>query len=98
MDGKIDDDDIDDDDIDDDIEQDDIRATIDSHVGLPLGFPFLVRIRIDPQDWFRFQNLADDNPNTLIVGHDVRKDGQMIVRVACSSPVVRYELEKGWPR
>jgi hypothetical protein len=81
----------------DDLEQDDddIRPMIDN-LGLPLGFPYLAMVRIDPAGWFRFQNLTDDNPNTWIVGHDVREDGQVIVRVACSSPMTRYELEKGW--
>jgi hypothetical protein len=81
----------------DDIDQDDIEPTMtDQHYGLRLAFPFLATITVKPADWFHFQNVAANNLNTCIVGHDARKDGMVIVYVACSSIGIRYGLEQGY--
>ena len=63
---------------------------------LPASHPILVAISIDPADWFRFQQLDEDNPATLILGHDDPENGEMTVHVACANHEVKRRLEDGW--
>jgi hypothetical protein len=63
---------------------------------LPPSHPILLHLRIDPADWFKFEQMADDNPATRIVGRDEPRDERMIVHVACASEETRRRLEDGW--
>ena len=61
----------------------------------PPSHPILAEVTIDPVDWFRFQQLDEDNPATRILGHDI-SGARMTVYVACVSEEVRIRLEDGW--
>jgi hypothetical protein len=63
---------------------------------LPASHPHLLELQIDPAEWFRFNQLADDNPGVRIVGHDVPDGGLMTVRVACASEAVVERLADAW--
>ena len=64
-------------------------------VRLPRGYPVLAEIRIDPVDWFRFEQMVGDTPVTKIIGHDPCNE-RLLVRVACVSASVRDRLRDGW--
>ena len=63
---------------------------------LPSSHPHFLELKIDPADWYRFNQLAEDNPAFRIVGHDFPDGGMMTVRVACGSEAVVEQLEKVW--
>jgi hypothetical protein len=63
---------------------------------LPASHPHLAMITIDPADWHRFQQLGEDNPAVLILGHNDPADGHMIVYTACASQETLRRLEDGW--
>jgi hypothetical protein len=58
--------------------------------------PYLLALIIDPVDWDRLQQMADENLAVEIVGHDAPQGGVMRVLVACASAAVRDRLEDGW--
>lgn len=37
---------------------------------LPASHPVLATLTIEPADWFKFEQMADDNPAVRILGHD----------------------------
>jgi len=65
-------------------------------VRLPRGYPVLAEIRIDPVDWFRFEQMVGDTPVTYVIGHESPCDARMTVYVACASDEVRDRLRDGW--
>lgn len=72
---------------------------IESHgksYSLPASHPHLLELQIDPADWHRFNQFADDDPTYRIIGHDDPEDGLMTVRIACASERVVEQLENAW--
>jgi hypothetical protein len=67
----------------------DIIAGVSNRFRLPPSHPILAAIVTDPANWFHFERLDDDNPATLILGHDTPSDGRMTIFVACASDEVR---------
>jgi hypothetical protein len=60
---------------------------------LPPSHPILA---IDPVDWFKFQQMAEDNPATRLIGRDDPRDERMVAYVACASKEIRRRLEDRW--
>lgn len=63
---------------------------------LPDSHPVLAEIEIDPAEWYDFQRLDADNPDTRIVGHDAIPDGRITVYAACIDEDTRRKLDDGW--
>jgi hypothetical protein len=64
----------------------DIASIASNRFRLPASHPILATISIDPVDWFRFQQLDDDNPATRIIAYDDPANGVMTVYVAARLP------------
>jgi hypothetical protein len=63
---------------------------------LPKTHPILAEIEIDQEDWHRFEQLSEGNPDTRIVGHDAIPDGRITVYAACIDEDTRRKLDDGW--
>lgn len=63
---------------------------------LPASHPHLLELQIDPGDWHRFNQFAEDDPTFRIIGHDDPENGLMTVRIACGSPKVAEQLSDAW--
>jgi len=63
---------------------------------LPASHPHLLELQIDPVDWYRLNDMADDNPGVRIIGHDDPDGGLMTIRVACASEAVVDRLADVW--
>ena len=62
---------------------------------LPASHPVLAQVTIDPLDWYRFQQLDEDNPATRILGHEMT-GATLTIYLACISDEVRDRIEDGW--
>src|SRR5215469_14116024 len=49
---------------------------------LPPSHPILAKVAIDPVDWFKFQQMAEDNPATRLISRDDPRDERMVAYVA----------------
>ncbi len=63
---------------------------------LPASHHHFLKLQIDPADWHRFNQFADDDPTYRIIGHDDPADDWMTVRIACGSERVAEQLEDAW--
>jgi hypothetical protein len=63
---------------------------------LPPSHPILLRLHLDPAQWYDFERLQSDNPAVRILGHDEPAAGRMIVHLACASRETRDRLKDGW--
>jgi hypothetical protein len=63
---------------------------------MPSSHPVLAQITIDLIDWYSFQRLNDNRPETNIIGHDRPLDGRITIYVACESGEIKESLEDGW--
>ncbi len=79
-----------------DTDQDHLEPKPRRRLPLPPSHPVPVEIVIDPMDWHRFEQLAEDTPAVRIIGHDDPQDGLMTVYVGCADHDVRERLEKAW--
>jgi hypothetical protein len=70
-------------------------AEPDHRFKLPRSHPHLATVTLDPINWHRFQQLAEDNPGTRVMGHEV-SGGTITVHVACADDEVRDRLEDAW--
>jgi hypothetical protein len=73
-----------------------IQPSANHRFRLPSGYPVLAEIMIEPENWFRFEQLVGDAPDTRIIGHEGPQNGWLTVHVACISTEVRDRLLDGW--
>lgn len=52
-------------------------TTTRKRLRLPTGYAVLAEIIIEPADWFRFERLAENTPETCIIAHDDPVGGWM---------------------
>lgn len=65
-------------------------------IKLPKSHPYLATLTIDPADWHRFEQMADDRPEIRIRKLDRSEPDRWIVYVACASVAVKDLLERAW--
>lgn len=63
---------------------------------LPTTHPYLATLTIDPADWHRFEQMAEDRPEMKIRNTDKSGPDRWTVHVACASETVRDLLEAAW--
>jgi hypothetical protein len=72
------------------------EAEPDNRFLLPASHPILAEVAIDPADWDRFEEMADENPAIRLLGRDDPYDEKMVVYIACASRKTRDRLQDGW--
>jgi hypothetical protein len=65
-------------------------------LSMPMSHPVPVAVTINLVDWFNFQRLNDNRPETNVIGHDEPRDGRITIYVACVSEEIKKLLEDGW--
>lgn len=65
-------------------------------IKLPQTHPYIATLTIDPADWHRFQQMAEDRPELKIRNTDRSEPGLWTVHVACASEAVKDLLEANW--
>jgi hypothetical protein len=73
-----------------------IQPATSQRFRLPATRPVFAQIEIDEADWHRFEQLAEDNQDTEIIGHDAAPRGRITVYVACNDGDTRQKLDDGW--
>ena len=63
---------------------------------MPHSHPVLAVITIGLVDWYNFQRLNDNRPETNVIGHDQPRDGRITIHLACISEEIKASLEEGW--
>ena len=56
---------------------------------MPKSHPVLCELTIDVMNWYRFERLNDNTPETNIIGYDEPHLGQVTIYIACVSDEVK---------
>jgi hypothetical protein len=59
-------------------------------------FPFLAHVVINATEFGLFEELAADQTQLRVLGHDLAANGQVIVHVGCTTKEARELLESRW--
>ena len=59
-------------------------------------YPVVTQIRIAAHDLSKFERLAEDQTQIVVLGHDLADDDCVDVHVGCTSEAARRRLESRW--
>lgn len=65
-------------------------------IKLPTTHPHLATLTINPADWHRFEQMAEERPEIKIRKLDQSEPDRWAVYVACASETVKDLLEANW--
>ena len=65
-------------------------------ISLPKSHPYIASVTIDPVEFQRLRQRAEDQPELRFLGFDDDKPDNWTVRIGCASRAIASKLEEAW--